>query len=93
MTKRPFFEKDYRAKETLELVDTDLCSPMNVKARGEYEYFISFIDDYSRYDYLYQMRHKFEALEKFRGYKTEVENLLGKTIKTLQSDRGGEYMD
>ena len=39
------------------------------------------------------MHHKFEALEKFREYKTEVENLLGKTIKTFRSDREGEYMD
>ena len=41
MTKRPFSEKGFRAKETLELVHTDLCGPMNVKARGGYEYFIS----------------------------------------------------
>ena len=33
MTKRPLFEKGYKAKETLELVHTDLCGPMNVKAR------------------------------------------------------------
>ena len=72
---------------------TDLCGPINVKARGEYEYFISFIDDYSRYDYIYLMHRKSEALENFREYKSEVENLLAKTIKTLRSDRGGEYMD
>ena len=66
---------------------------MNVKAWGGYEYFISFIDDYSRYDYLYLMHHKSEALEKFREYKTKVESLLGKTIKTLRSDWGGEYMN
>ena len=88
MTKRPFFEKGYRAKETLELVHTYLCGPMNVKARGGYKYFISFIVDYSRYDYLYLMHHKSEALEKFREYKTKIENLLGKTIKTLRSGRG-----
>ena len=93
MTKRHFSEKGYRAREILELVHTDLCGPMNVKARGGYEYFNSFIDDYSRYGYIYLMHHKSEALEKFREYKTEVENLLGKTIKILRSDRGGEYMD
>ena len=71
---------------------TDLCGPMNVKARGGYEYFISFIDDYSRYDYIHLMHHKSEALEKFREYKIEVVNLLGKTIKTLRSDRGEEHI-
>ena len=86
MTKRPFTGKGYKAKEPLKLIHSDLCGPMNVKKRGGYEYFISFIDDYSRYGYLYLMEHKFEALEKFKEYKPEVENLLGKTIKTLQSD-------
>ena len=39
------------------------------------------------------MEHKFEALEKFKEYKTEVENLLIRKIKILRSNRGGEYMD
>ena len=65
---------------------TDLCGLMNVKTRGEYEYFINFVDDYSRYVYLYLMNHKSGALEKFREYKTEVENLLGKTIKVTSNN-------
>ncbi|KAA0060254.1 gag/pol protein [Cucumis melo var. makuwa] len=93
MTKRPFTGKGHRAKEPLELVHSDLCGPMNVKARGEFEYFITFTDDYSRYGYVYLMQHKSEALEKFKEYKAEVENALSKTIKTFRSDRGGEYMD
>ncbi|TYK02509.1 gag/pol protein [Cucumis melo var. makuwa] len=93
MTKRPFTGKGYRAKEPLELIHSDLCGPMNVKARGSFEYFISFIDDYSRYGYLYLMEHKSKALEKFKEYKAEVENLLSKKIKILRYDRGREYMD
>ena len=65
---------------------------MNVKARGGYEYFISFIDDYSRYDYVYLMHHKYDSLEKFKKYKAEIENELGKTIKMFRSHRGGEYV-
>ena len=93
MTKCPFSGKGYRNKEPLELVHSDLCSPMNAKTRGGYEYFVSFIDDYSRYGYIYLMHKKSETLEKFKEYKIEVENLLGKSLKTLRSDRGGEYMD
>ncbi|TYK28868.1 gag/pol protein [Cucumis melo var. makuwa] len=93
MTKRPFIGKGYRAKEPLELIHSDLYGPMNVKAREGFEYFISFIDDYSRYGYLYLMEHKSEALEKLKEYETEVENLLSEKIKILRSDRGGEYMD
>ncbi|KAA0026005.1 gag/pol protein [Cucumis melo var. makuwa] len=83
MTKRPFTEKGYRAKEPLEHIHSGLCGPMNVKARGDFEYFISFIDDYSRYGYLYLMEHKSEALEKFKEYKAGVENLLKRRNRTL----------
>ncbi|KAL0533127.1 hypothetical protein IC582_030342 [Cucumis melo] len=93
MTKRSFTGKGLRAKTSLELVHSDLCGPMNVKARGGYEYFISFIDDYSRYDHVYLIQNKSDSFEKFKEYKVEVENESDKTIKTLRSDRGGEYMD
>ena len=66
---------------------------MNVKARGGYEHFITFVDDYSRYGYVYLIHHKSKSFEKFKDYKIEVDNLLGKIIKTLRSDRGGQYLD
>ena len=73
----------YRAKEVLDLLHTDLCGPMSTSTRGGYEYFITFIDDYSRYRYIYLMRHKSETFDKFKEYKAEVENLHGKSIKSL----------
>ena len=92
MTLRPFKAKGYRAKEVLDLVHTDLCGPMSTSARGEYEYFITFINDYSRYGYIYLMHHKSETFKKFKEFKVEVENHRGKSIKSLQSNRGGEYL-
>ena len=66
MTMGPFKAKGYKAKEVLDIVHTDLCEPMSTSARGGYEYFISFIDDYSRYGYIYLMHHKSESFEKFK---------------------------
>ena len=80
---RHFKAEGYRAKEVLDLVHTDLCGPMSTSARGGYVYFITFIDDYSRYGYIYLMRNKSEAFEKFKEYKTKVENHRGKSIKFL----------
>ena len=92
MIMRPFKSKGYRAKKVPDLVHTDLCGPMSTSARGGYEYFITFIDDYSRYGYIYLMRHKSKAFKKFKEYKAEVENHQGKSIKSLRSDHGGEYL-
>ena len=93
MTKRSFSGKRKRAEEPLELVHSDVCGPLNVQARGGYEYFISFIDDFSRYGYIYLMQRKSEAYEKFKEFRAEAEKQLGKTLKTFRSDRGGEYLD
>nr|GEU29115.1 hypothetical protein [Tanacetum cinerariifolium] len=49
--------------------------------------------DASRFCYVYLLHAKDEALDKFRIYKTEVELQQNDLIKTLRTDRGGEYYD
>ena len=61
------WEKGIRAIEVLELIHTHVCGPINHIARGDFYNFITFTDDYSRYDYLYLMKHKSESFEKVQG--------------------------
>ena len=65
---------------------------MSSIARGGFQYLITFTDDFSRYEYIYLMRNKSKSFEKFKEFQNEVQNQLGKTIKFLQSDRGGECL-
>jgi hypothetical protein len=60
--------------------------------KNDVRYFITFTDDYSRYGYVYLIRHKSESFEKFKEFRTEVENQLNKSIKTLWLDREGKYL-
>ena len=83
MTKRPFNAKGRRAQELLELVHSDVYGPMLIQERGGYKYFITFTDDYSRFGYVYLMKRKFEAFEKFKEFRAEVKNQLGKRIKAI----------
>ena len=83
MTKLPFKGKGERADGLLDLIHTNVCG---------FVYFITFINDYSRYGYLYLMRYKSEAFERFREFRNEVEKQRGRSIKSLRSDRGGEYL-
>ena len=66
MTKSPFKGKDERASDVLGLIHTDVCGPMNISARDGYVYFITFIDDLSKYGYVYLMKHKSESFEMFK---------------------------
>ncbi|KAJ9545928.1 hypothetical protein OSB04_025635 [Centaurea solstitialis] len=92
MTKQPFNNENERATDLLEIIHTDVCGPFSHVARGGYRYFITFTDDFSRYGYVYLMRHKSESFERFKEFQNEVQNQLEKRIKFLRSDRGGEYL-
>ncbi|KAJ9566883.1 hypothetical protein OSB04_002849, partial [Centaurea solstitialis] len=92
MTKQPFNKENERATDLLEIIHTDVCGPFSHVARGGYRYFITFTDDFSRYGYVYLMRRKSESFERFREFQNEVQNQLGRKIKFLRSDRGGEYL-
>ncbi|GJS23362.1 zinc finger, CCHC-type containing protein [Tanacetum coccineum] len=48
---------------------------------------------YMGFCYVYLLHAKDEALDKFRIYKTEVELQQNDLIKTLRTDKGGEYYD
>ncbi|KAM1789339.1 hypothetical protein ACFX11_039501 [Malus domestica] len=92
MTKSPFTGKGERATEILGLIHTDVCGPMSITSRGGFSYYITFTDDHSRFGYVYLMKYKSESFEMFKEFKNEIEKQTGKQIKTLRSDRGGEYL-
>nr|GEY24735.1 retrotransposon protein, putative, Ty1-copia subclass [Tanacetum cinerariifolium] len=90
MTRKLFPDYLEREIDLLGIIHTDVCGPLRHVSRQGASYFITFTDDYSRYGYVYL--HKHEVFETFKVFKNEVENQLGKTIKALRSDRGGEYI-
>ena len=79
-------------RNLLEIIHTDVCRPMSIKARGEYRYFLTFTDDLSRYGYIYLMKHKSETFEKFKEFQSEVENHRDKKIRFLRFDHGDKYL-
>nr|GEW59868.1 hypothetical protein [Tanacetum cinerariifolium] len=92
MARKPYTHQVERAKDLLRLIHTNVCDPFKIMSRQGARYFITFTDDFSRYGYVYLLKHKHEVFETFKLFQKEVENQLSKTIKSLRSDRGGEYM-
>ena len=88
---KKYFPSVERSSQILDLIHTDICELNGILTRGGRRYFITFIDDCSRYVHVYLLKNKDEAFSMFKIYKAEVENQLNKKIKVLRSDRGGEY--
>jgi len=73
------------------LIHTDICGLFATPSWNGQQYFISFIDDCSRYAYLFLIHEKSQSLDVFKSFKVEVENQLNKRIKSVRFDCGGEY--
>ena len=91
--KTAFPKSKHRAKSVLGLIHSDICGPMSVKDLSGAEYFFTFIDDHSRKTWIYFMKTKDEVFCRFKEFKALVENLIGKKIKFLRSDNGGQFVD
>ena len=76
MIDKPFITKRLRDKDYLEVMHANVYRPFNVHVHGGHEYFITFIDDYSRYGYFYLMHMKFDVLDKFKKFKVELKKYL-----------------
>ncbi|GKF43328.1 zinc finger, CCHC-type containing protein, partial [Tanacetum coccineum] len=92
ITKKPFQNVKCET-EVLELIHSDLCDLHATPSLGNKKYFVTFIDDASRFCYVYLLHSKDEALDKFKVFKTEVELQQGSLIKRFRTDKGGEYMN
>ena len=81
---RSSFQTIERNTEPLELIHSDVCDLKLVQTRNCNKYFITFIDNSTKYYYVYLLKSKDETLEKFILYKNEVENQLNKKIKVIR---------
>ena len=84
-------ESSSRARRPLELIHTDVCGPIKPGSLGNSNYFLLFIDDFSRKTWVYFLKQKSEVFENFKKFKALVEKETGLEIKAMRSDRGGEF--
>ena len=87
----PFNPRVHRSQRRPEIVYSDLCGPMRTNSQGGARYFMTIIDDHSRWCHVYFLKSKSEASAKFIEYKKFVENQTGLQIKAFHSDNGKEF--
>ena len=80
-----------RSTQLLEIIHTDICGPFDVNSLNKEKYFITFIDDFSRYGFVYLLHEKSKAVDALEIFINEVERQLDRKVTIVRSDRGGEY--
>ena len=91
-TRLPFPKRGRVTYNPLEIVHADVWGPCQNTSIGGCQYYITFIDNFTRMTWVYFMKHKSEALEKFIEFKQLAEKEFNSYIKCLRSDSGGEYL-
>ena len=74
-----------------ELVFCDLWGPASVESHGGFSYFLTCVDAYSRYTWIFPLKLKSQTLLMFKNFKSMVELQYNLPIKSVQTDGGGEF--
>ncbi|CAL9108544.1 unnamed protein product, partial [Musa textilis] len=67
------------------IIHTDICGPLHIPCFSGERYFIIFIDDLSRYGYIYLIYKKSQAVDTLEVYINEVERQLDRKVKIVRS--------
>ncbi|KAE8724613.1 tir-nbs resistance protein [Hibiscus syriacus] len=87
----PYDESKFKAKEPLELVHSDVFGPVKQQSISGMRYMVTFINDFSRYVWVFFMKEKSDTFSKFKEFRDSAEGEVGKKICCLRTDNGGEY--
>lgn len=87
----PFQKRTIKSKTPLELIHSDTSGTIRTPNIHRYTSYVIFIDDFTRYTFIYLLKSKNEVLEKFKQFKTMIENQLDHKIKAFRSDNGTEF--
>jgi transposase InsO family protein len=81
-----------RTEKCFDIVHSDVWGISPIISHAQYKYFVTFIDDFSQYTWVYILWSKSEVLSIFQTFVAYVETQFSTGIKILRSDSGGEYM-
>jgi len=82
-----------KATKCFELIDTDLSRKFSVLSIGKRNYYITFIDDYTRYSAIVFLTKKSDATSAIKTFVHLIEKQYDIKIKRFRHDNGGEYIN
>lgn len=94
MTRKNFAKQRPKiSKNILDVVHSDLCGPMRTVTPSGKKYILTFIDDFSRFTFIYLLREKSEVKSKIQEFVELMKTSKKLKPKKFNCDRGGEYVN
>ncbi|KAM1422622.1 hypothetical protein ACFX2I_004733 [Malus domestica] len=92
MSRTPFPLRSVTCTSPFEKIHSDVWGPSPVKSLEGYRYYVTLIDEYTRYVWIFPMSNKSDVFQIFVRFYHFVFTQFGVHIKGLQTDGGGEYV-
>uniref|UniRef100_A0A803Q3J9 Integrase catalytic domain-containing protein n=1 Tax=Cannabis sativa TaxID=3483 RepID=A0A803Q3J9_CANSA len=74
-----------------EIIHTDIWGPSFYTSRDGYKYYLSCVDDFTRFVWIYPMQSKAEVTVLFTHFQNLVERMFDTKIKSVQTDLGKKF--
>jgi Reverse transcriptase (RNA-dependent DNA polymerase)/gag-polypeptide of LTR copia-type/Integrase core domain/GAG-pre-integrase domain len=87
----PFHYSESVSHAPLELIHSDVWGPCSTVSYNGFRYYVTFIDHFSRFTWIFFLKQKSEVVHVFAKFKAQVENMFNCHIKTLRTDGGSEF--
>ena len=89
----PFNKSVSHALSSFDLIHSDVWGPSPIPTQGESRYFVIFVDDFSRYTWIYLFKNRSELSQIYRDFTKMIETQFSKPIKVFRSDNAHEFTD
>jgi len=76
----------------LQLLFLDVWGPVPMFSINNNRYYLSIVDDFSKYSWVFPLNAKSDVTSAFLRFKNLVENYFSCNITSVQSDNGGEFL-
>ncbi|KAG8365262.1 hypothetical protein BUALT_Bualt18G0085900 [Buddleja alternifolia] len=87
----PFNLSTSTSSAPFDLVHSDVWGPAPISTKGGSRYYVSFIDDYTRYCWVYLLKRRSDLVHTYTEFQAYVKTQHSATIKCFRADLGGEY--
>jgi hypothetical protein len=87
----PFTNSFFHATSLLHVVHSDLWGPSPIVSKNGFRYYVHFVDEFSKFSWIYFFHSKDELVDVFQKFKCQVKNLFSSSIKILQTDRDMKF--
>ena len=90
-TKLPFPVSSHMSKNVFELLHCDVWGPYRVPTHNNKRYFVTIVDDFSRYTWIYLVTSKADTVVVLKHFLLQVQNVYSTKVKILRTDNGCEF--